>query len=276
MTEAIKNLIIKTTGPELDAGLVRLKQELVESVTLDLSDVVWLNPIDVVRFKCAHRLAREMNCITSIKAPKQADVARYARRMGLFDITPGTNADPQATFFPLYPVADDNNSALFDELIRVFGPEEPSVNWAGEVAGALTELVDNIYYHSGVTPNSGWGYAHAQKLPNANTISVGISDVGIGYTASYRRTGQDKGRSPLQIVQDSFKLQESSLNVPGKPPHRGIGLTHVMDFISGFNGTLKLFTDNVSAELQGKGALQVQDAGYDVCGTWISLEVPIV
>ena len=55
--------------------------------------------------------------------------------------------------------------------------------------------------------------------------------------------------------------------LPGKPPHRGIGLSHVMDFISGFNATLKLFTDNVSGELLGKGTLQVQDAGYDLCGT---------
>jgi hypothetical protein len=44
----------------------------------------------------------------------------------------------------------------------------------------------------------------------------------------------------------------------------------------GFNGTLKLFTDNVSAELHGKGTLRFQEAGYDICGTWISLEVPIV
>jgi anti-sigma regulatory factor (Ser/Thr protein kinase) len=276
MNQQVEKLTIKTTGPELDVGLVKLKQKLVESFTLDLSDIAWLNPIEVVRFKCAHRLAREMNCPARFTPPKRTDVASYARRMGLFDAAAIPSTDSQATFFPLYSVADDNNSALFDELIRVFGPEEPSVNWAGEVASALTELVDNIYYHSGVTPNSGWGYAHAQKLRNANMISIGIADVGIGYTASYRRTGQDKGRSPLQIVQDSFKLQESSLNLPGKPPHRGIGLSQVVDFINGFNGTLKLFTDNVSAELHGKGTLRVQDAGYDVCGTWISLEVPIV
>ena len=78
---------------------------------------------------------------------------------------------------------------------------------------------------------------------------MGIADAGIGYTASDWCTGQDRGRSPKQIVEDSFKLQESSLNLPGKPPHRGIGLVSVNDFISGFEGTLRLCTDNVSAEI---------------------------
>ena len=40
MTETIKNLTINTSGPELDAGLLNLKQKEVESFTLDLSDVV--------------------------------------------------------------------------------------------------------------------------------------------------------------------------------------------------------------------------------------------
>ena len=44
MTEAVKNLTIKTSGPELDAGLLKLKEKLVETFTLDLSDAVWLKP----------------------------------------------------------------------------------------------------------------------------------------------------------------------------------------------------------------------------------------
>jgi len=268
-------LAVNKNDCDLDAALAGISGGAVQRVTIDLTKIGWFNPIDIVRFKCLLQLAHEHSVTAKVIPPSKIEAANYARRMGLLPSSKGVPSVAGATFFPLYEVRGDSNSALFDELVRVFGPEQPSVNWAPEVAAALIELADNIFYHAGTTLSSGWGYAHAQKLPNAKKIAVGIADAGIGYTASYRRTGQDRGRSPKQIVEDSFKLQESSLNLPGKPPHRGIGLFSVNDFISGFEGTLRLCTDNVSAEIVGKSPLRVGELPYYVCGTWVSLEIPI-
>ena len=269
-------MTVKRNNKNLDALFREAKSGRVDLIVLDLSQFPWLNPQELVRFKCLMELARRAQITVQIKSPLDQNVARYIKRMGLVDFAAGaTEMDSGRSFFPLYAVTGDDNSALFDELKRVFDPEGPSVNWPVEVASALTELVDNIFYHAGERPNTGWGYAQAQKLANARKICVGIADVGVGYAASYRRTGQDRGRSTRQIVEDSFKLQESSLNFPGKPPHRGIGLSLVKDFVNGFNGTMKLFTDNVCARIID-GKLSVVDLDYDVCGSWIYLEIPIV
>jgi hypothetical protein len=180
-------LTVKRNDRNLDALLREAKSGRADLIVLDLSQFPWFNPQDLVRFKCLMELARRSQIAVQIKPPLDQNVARYIKRMGLVDFAAGaTDMDSGRSFFPLYAVTGDNNSALFDELKRVFDPEGPSVNWPVEVASALTELVDNIFYHSGEKPNSGWGYAHAQKLPNSCKIGVGIADVGVGYGASYR------------------------------------------------------------------------------------------
>ena len=189
-------LTVKRNDKNLDTLLHEAKSGRADLIVMDLSHSSWFNPQDLVRFKCLVDFARRERIEVQIRPPIDQNVARYIKRMGLVEPTAASASqiDSGAGFFPLYAVTGDNNSALFDELKRVFDPEVPSVNWPVEVASALTELVDNIFYHSGEKPNTGWGYAHAQKLPNSRKIGVGIADVGIGYGASYRRTGQDAGR----------------------------------------------------------------------------------
>ncbi len=269
------DIVLVRNDQLLDATLVDVRAKQVSSVTLNLTTAKWFKPIDLVRFKCLLHACDMQKIKTMVLPPKKAELVTYLRRMGLITSIDTVASGSGSTFFPLYRIRDDNNSWLFDELVRVFGPEKPSVNWAPDVAAALTELVDNIYYHAGATPNSGWGYVHAQKLPTANRIGIGIADVGIGYMQSYRRTGQVRGRSSQEIVRDSFNLQESSLNLPGQPPHRGIGLSFVEDFVKWFKGKMQLCTDDVSAEFTSNVPLAIRHLGYVVSGTWISLEVPI-
>ena len=106
-------------------------------------------------------------------------------------------------------------------------------------------------------------------------IRIGIADVGIGFYGSYKRNNQVRNRDERHILLDAFKVGESSLNPFPKPGHRGIGLNEVFEFIRQFSGIMTVCSGK-SMITATQGGLKDAALSYNVGGTWIKLEVPIL
>ena len=136
----------------------------------------------------------------------------------------------------------------------------------------LSYKADNIYYHSGLEEGTGWGYVHAQTYEDY--IQLSICDVGVGVYKSYERTKQLRNRSEEDLIFDIFNEGESSLNNGPKGGHRGLGLCEVKDFISEFEGCLKMYTGSVEVTIKGE-EINSESTPYKTEGTWIKINVPI-
>ena len=178
-----------------------------------------------------------------------------------------------STFFPLIKVKDDRNFCIYEDSRRVFNCAGATNNYIDDVSDHFTELADNIYFHSGQTENSGWGYIHAQTYQQ-NKICLSIYDVGVGVYGSYKRTNQIRGRSEVEVVKDIFQELESSLNTDHKPRHRGLGLSGVKSFIDSQGGYLNLYTGKTEVTVKDS-EVSLQEISYATYGTLIIMEVPI-
>lgn len=246
-------------------------------LNLDLALLGYIRPYQLVRIRCLIDLAIEQNLSVQINPPNSSDVRDYAGRMGLFKGTSYTypyNENHSSTFFPLIKITNDRNESIYEECRKVFGLSNATANYVNRLSDAFVELADNIYFHSGETENSGWGYIHAQAYKHGGTIRLGLSDVGVGVYGSYQRTGQLRGRSEEQLTRDVFEELESSLNPGPKKGHRGLGLHEVKDFIDRHTGLLVMYTGNVIVNVNQVGIFP-QKSSFKTEGTWIQMRVPI-
>lgn len=214
----------------------------------------------------------------SVLPPSSSKVYSYIGRMNLFKgfqyIYPYKEHEPD-TFFVLKKVENDRTEYLYEDCRRVFGLANIPNNYIDSLTDAWTELANNIFYHSGSSENSGWGYIHAQAYPNSKKIKVALSDTGVGFYGSYNRTGQLRGRNEAQIITDAFNLHESCLNpIPGRG-YRGVGLNLVKDFISINGGQVYIWSGNTLVTLN-QNSIRSQNLGFTTNGTVIEMIVKIV
>lgn len=213
-----------------------------------------------------------------ITPPTSASCRDYAGRMGLFRGTtynyPYKPHQPH-TFFPLTKIVNDRTEFLYEEMNRVLLQSNIPANYITSLCDSFTELANNVFYHSGHTENSGWGYVHAQAYPTAKKIKLAIADNGVGFWGSYGRTNQIRGRTPDQVVCEAFNELESSLNKAPGQGYRGIGLSEVRTFIKNNQAKLYLWTGATCACVTSSN-ISANSLEFDCAGTTIEFEVPIV
>ena len=269
-------LVVKTDLLSVGEAPILLRSKNYNQLLLDLSSVSFVKSLELTQWKCLIELALEYDMKVNITPPHEESAYHYAGRMGLFEKTnyvyPFKEKQPQ-TFFPLLRIESDRNENLYEECLRVFSMSNVSTNYIRRLADTFTELADNVYFHSGQSPNSGWGYVHAQVYQK--NICIGVSDVGVGFYGSYKQNNQIRGRTEKQILLDAFKVGESSLNPFPKPGYRGVGLSEVFEFIERFSGIMTVSSGKAMVMATQKG---LKDEGllYNVYGAWIQLEVPIL
>ena len=269
-------LKIKNKGKELAQAPLEIRSGKYTQVNLSMEDVNFFEPYQLVQWKCIIDLAVEYNLEVSIEPPQNQDVGNYAGRMGLFE---GSNykypynCNISSTFFPLIKVKDDKNVRIYEDSRRVFKCAGATNNYIDDVSDHFTELADNIYFHSGQTENSGWGYIHAQTYKSK--ICLGICDIGVGVYGSYKRTNQIRGRSEAEVIKDIFQELESSLNTDHKPRHRGIGLSGVKSFIDSQGGYLDLYTGKTKVTVKDS-EVSLKEISHTTYGTLIIMKVPIL
>lgn len=275
---------VSAYSSELGKSLEKLESGSATGIELDLSSAGFVTSEWLVLWKCIIERAKELSKRVSIVPPAKAANLDYAGRMGLFEDTTYNypyNASTPITFFPLLRIRSDGDLRLYDECQRVLGAANLAQNQIYTIAEAFSELADNIYFHSGTTENSGWGYIHAQVY-HAGTwfwkrgyLRLAVCDLGVGIFGSYQRTNQIRGRSQKQVVKDSLNLGDSSLNPAPREGHRGIGLNDVKNFVSDNDGHLVIKTGDVHLDLR-KEKLQVKNTSFFFGGTNIELKVPIL
>ena len=232
----------------------------------------------IVRIKSIIQLAREHGLSVRVSPPSDEKLKDYAGRMGLFqgiNYKYPYNKHPPDTFFPIYEITHDRTEFLYDKCRRVLSHSDLPSNYIDNITDAFIELANNIYFHSGPNENTGKGFIHAQAYLQYKKINIAIDDCGVGFLGSYKRTGQVRGRTELQILEDAFKEMESSLNpIPGQG-HRGLGLLSVKNFVKDYNCKLEVRTGNSFLSMDS-GAIDKKSLTYPYNGTNISLEVLIV
>ena len=196
--------------------------------------------------------------------------------MGLFEETNYSyqrppNENESSHFFSLRKITNDRNEDIYKQCKKVF--HQIPFNYVRDLCDVFIELTDNIYYHSGQSENSGWGYVHAQTYDN---IQIALSDVGVGVYGSYQRRDKLKNRTEKKLVCDIFEESESSLNPPlGQgDQHRGVGLSQVKDFIMESGGELNMYTGKVFAKVDQNGVRVLSNDNIKTEGTWIEMILP--
>ena len=168
-------------------------------------------------------------------------------------------------FFPLLKIKNDHNDTLQDKCVKVIenilGPGYKLT----ELSENFSEIADNVYFHSGREENTGWGYAQAQAYYGGN-IQIAVSDIGVGFLESYKRTKQVRNRDEINIIIDAFKELESSLNNGVDLKYRGLGLYGVHEYIKKQSGTIQVWSGNSYAEISNKNEPTKKSLPYKVIG----------
>ena len=258
---------IETTGPAPD----EICSNNYSKLNIDLSSTKWFEPEMLVRLKCLIDLADKHQIEVSIMPPNDQNCADYAGRMGLFNNTlingeeyeyPHKKYDSD-TFFPFFKIENDHNSLLQDKCLKVI--ENTLRLKAIELSEYFSEIADNVYFHSGREENTGWGYAQAQAWSDGR-IQIAVSDTGVGFLGSYKRTNQTRNRSEIDIIVDAFKELESSLNNGVDLKYRGLGLYGVHEYIKKQSGTIQVWSGNSYAEISNKNEPTKKSLPYKVIG----------
>ncbi len=276
-THELVPIFVNSYKAGFDDAVAQIKHGVCNSLSIDFSNVKFFNCENLVRFKCLIHLAKTRNIPLQIKKPRESEVNKNAVTAGLFaDAAPMTGQNHGGPIIPLQLIDSEQNDFLFEDLDKAFSSLGPSSNWMPELFEALSELANNIYFHSGVVENSGWGFVQAQKYPDKNEICISICDIGAGLLESYRRRGLVKDRSEQQLVLDSFNELVSSRNSPEVPAHRGKGLYEVLSFVKGFRASLAFSTGSFVVAIKPESDLITITPRAHIEGTLIKLEVPIL
>lgn len=269
-------IVCNFRGMATAESVIKLSND--DLIELDFSDWNFVRSYYLAMARCLIEFCISTGRKVKIIPPNRQSAKDYAGRMELFRATtynyPYTPHNPH-TFFPLKKIDNDRTEFLYEDMHRVLSQSNIPANYISNLCDSFTELANNIFYHSGTTENSGWGYVHAQAYPSAGNIKLAIADNGVGFLGSYERTKQVRMRKLDQIVCDAFDELESCLNEdPGKG-YRGIGLSEVRTFITNNNAKLWLWTGSVLATVNSRN-ITTSILPYECSGTVIEFEVPIV
>lgn len=250
---------------------------LFQEVSFHLEKFRIIQSDELTHIRCLIELAGMSGLRVNVFPPKDPNVTRYAEGMGLFkdfDIPGVVFANNKNTsYIPLTRINSDKNQFLEAEFLKIFDRLHLSATNVPFLCIAFTELADNIFYHSGPTDDTGWGYIHAQVF--RDKIKITFTDTGVGFLNAYERSGTRKERNSVQLLTDSMTYLESRLNLAGQKPTRGIGLYEARELIENTGGLLTIRSVDGMIRISGKKPIQGVTTSWIFCGTQISMVVPI-
>ena len=180
--------------------------------------------------------------------------------------------DP-VTFFPLLKIENDHNDTLQNKCLKVI---ENTLGFkALDLSEYFSEIADNVYYHSGKNEKNGWGYAHAQARKDGR-IEIAVSDTGVGFLGSYKRTQQIRNRGEIDIIVDAFEELESSLNNGLDVKCRGLGLHGVREYIKKQSGKIQVWSGNSYVEINDKNEPFTKSLSYKVVGVLFKVSLCLI
>lgn len=248
-----------------------------DMVVFDMKKIMVFQSDELTHFRCLFDMARDIGITARVLHSKNESAVRYAEGMGLFkgfDV-PGIpfKNHRQATYIPLTRIDSDYNEFLFEEFQKIFEHMHLSASVIPDLCLAFTEIADNIFYHSGIQDNTGWGYIAAQVYKNR--VQISFTDCGTGFEAAYERSQTKRNRTNLELLKDSLNYLESRFNIPGQKATRGIGLHEARKLATDSGGRMVLRSGDGMVSLLGKSPMVAMKTTWLFCGTQVSMEIPI-
>lgn len=213
-----------------------------KSICFDLSRIGFVNPEDLVHIMCLFKLAKEASQVENhyINQPKKADYHDYCGRMKLYSLVenyiyPGTvKKNPGLVELEIITNDWDTEEKTY-KILEVMQNSGLSIAGIGDdIHCAITEIANNIYFHSGQDKNTGWGYMAGQFYPRIRTLEFAFADIGIGFKESYKCKSAFSHMTASEIIEKSFEEMVTSTN----DPVRGRGLHIVDDFLSTYDAEI--------------------------------------
>lgn len=242
---------------------------------LDLSQASIPLPEDLAYLACIFDFASHNLGTRNIfvKYPNEGLSTMHAGNMGLFDRIKDYNLPYKKKnsdwFVPLTKINNDDNGFLIEGLEEILKKSgRPVAGLVDALHTPLTETADNIYYHSGKTENSGWGFACGHII--GTNLSVAFADIGVGFRGALERSGQENSLSDSEIILNAFKEGVTTTT----NPYRGIGLAEVWKYIMQTNGSIEVRSSTGVANIR-KGRQNVMEGSWNVNGVLITLNIPI-
>ena len=192
--------------------------------------------------------------------------------MGLYEGTNYTypyNQHISNQFIPLTKIESDDNNSIAEKIYEVF--RAANAPMMDNLMSSITELIDNVFYHSQKDYGTGSGYVCAQVYKSRQNprLVVSVRDIGIGIVGSYQQRKSDD-RDGLEIFRKSFE----ELNSSTEDPYRGLGLSHAVEFIKGCSGFFSINSGPYQAIIPQEGYLAISQLSTEKVGTEIHMEVP--
>lgn len=220
----------------------KLINENHDEIILDFSNISNVQPLDLVHLKCIIDHALLSKCEKRMLIfPRDEGVRNYCGRLGMFEGIPTytypLNKLASSNFIELQKIFDDDNDHIASKVISSM--ESCSLPTAGigtDLHNVLTEVANNVFYHSGAVVDSGWGYFAAQYYLRLKKFEFAFCDVGVGFKQSYTRAGKLMELQSDAIILKSFERHVTSIN----DPVRGIGLNEMLEFITQYNGEITI------------------------------------
>jgi anti-sigma regulatory factor (Ser/Thr protein kinase) len=251
----------------------KLKVSNLSKFTIDISGINFIKPSHLVLLRCLFDLCKIKNISLNIFNPNTS-AFNYAGRMGLFNATsyeyPFKKHNRKERFSELTLIeSDSQDEDLYFNLEGILKKSSMNISILGDLTEVISELLNNIFYHSGKTPNSGQGYYMAQIY--MNYIELAIADMGIGFRGSHERLhGVETKLNDDEIIDKYLKLGESSTG----DISRGVGLSEVMTYISNCGGALNIYSGNGKFIL-GEKFGEVYNISSPLSGTLVLFKIPI-
>lgn len=246
------------------------------TIEINLENTSFFEPHELTSIKCyIDHIRYTENIECSVITPKDFSAQNYIGRMGLLD---DENYEypyrkfKSDLFLPLTKVTSDNlTEGLAHKIQDVF--KSTGAPTMTNLVISLSELLDNIVYHSQVEYNTGSGYVCAQTYINKSKpkLQVSIVDVGIGIVESFKSRKNDT-RDDSEIFKTSFNELVSSTG----DSHRGFGLPTFISFIQDCKGSMTVTSDKNRATINCGSEIRYSKINTAHAGTAINIEVPYV
>ncbi|MDD0853012.1 hypothetical protein HBN50_07885 [Halobacteriovorax sp. GB3] len=211
-------------------------------VTLSLYNVRNVHPSDMTHIMCLIDLLARSNCIhKDVIYPRCEKVKSYCGRMGLFNLIPSYTypniVRQNRSLVELQKIDNENNdyiAGLVLESLKLNGL--PIDHIKDDLHTAITEVANNVFYHSGNRENEGWGYFSAQFYPSIRTFEFSFCDLGIGFRGAFNRTFKLLGLASNKLIEKAMERHVSSII----DPMRGIGLNEVCNIVRAYKGEITI------------------------------------
>ena len=251
-----------------------------DGVIVDLSKIKFLfHANDISHIKCIvtelEKCSDRHNDRPKVIAPKDPLMLKLLNDTGIFSSSGSREdmsvivknfGDNVTIVGPCY-VADDDNDELADTILA-------GHNLTSDYAlhNIITELSNNIHYHSGNEYSIGNGFVSSNYFKTLGLLEVAFVDLGIGFKGSYVRTGKDNGRGSSELITASFGELVSSV----VDKYRGIGLFETVQFLQERKGELWVHSFDGVVSISESGKIKQYDNPMNVfIGTNIFLRMKL-